>query len=278
MFALARLPVIQSLLFVPGARPDRFAKALASGADGVCIDLEDAVPPDGKVEARGAAFAALAKAPGLAIRINGLRTRAGLADLLALADAQIQPSLLLMPMVDDAAEPAIVRGVLGENCPPLVPLIETVRGLSNAAAIAADPTVALMMFGGADFCAELGVPLTWEATATARSQLVMACAGAGKGAIDVPFIGLDDEAGLAAECRSARAVGFTAKAAIHPAQLGAIHAAFRPSPAEIEEAEAAAVAFAQSGGAAVRFGGRMLEAPIMARFNRILALKERLDA
>ena len=197
--ALARLPVIQSLLFVPGARPDRFDKALASGADVVCIDLEDAVPQAGKVGARNTAITALADAPGQAIRINAIRTRDGLVDLLALADARLHLRLLLLPMVENAAELAIVAGVLGPNCPPLAPLIETARGLRNAAAI-------------------------------------------------------------------------------HPAQRGAIHAGFRPSPAEIQEAEAAATAFAESGGAAVLFGGRMPGAPIMAHFNRKPDLKERLDA
>ena len=116
--ALARLPVIQSLLFVPGARPDRFDKALASGADVVCIDLEDAVPQAGKVGARNTAITALADAPGQAIRINAIRTRDGLVDLLALADARLHLRLLLLPMVENVAELAIVAGVLGPNCPP----------------------------------------------------------------------------------------------------------------------------------------------------------------
>jgi (S)-citramalyl-CoA lyase len=269
---------VQSLLFVPGSRPDRFAKALASGADCVCVDLEDAVPPEGKDQARDDALAALVESPQFAIRINAVRTPAGQADLLALAEAPIRPRLLLLPMVEEAAEVEIVRKALAGNCMPLVPLIETVRGLGNAGAIAADPAVAMVMFGGADFSAELGVPLSWEATAVARSQLVMACAGAGKAAIDVPFIALDDEAGLAEECRRAKAIGFAAKAAIHPAQIAGIHAVFRPTGEEIAEAIAAEEAFRAAGGAAVRFNGKMLEIPVMRRYRRILALKVAIDA
>lgn len=269
---------LQSLLFVPGSRPERFAKALASGADCVCVDLEDAVPPEGKDQARADALAALAESPRLAIRINALRTDAGQADLRALAQAAIKPRLLLLPMVEDAAEPETVRHTLGMDCMPLIPLIETVRGLGQAGAIAADPAVGMVMFGGADFSAELGVPLCWEATAVARSQLVMACAGAGKTAIDVPWIALDDEAGLAEECRRAKTIGFAAKAAIHPAQIAPIHAVFRPTGEEIAEAMAAEEAFKAAGGAAVRFNGKMLEIPVMRRYRRILALKEAIDA
>lgn len=269
--------VFQSLLFVPGSRPERFAKALASGADCVCIDLEDAVPPEGKDEARRAALDAAATDPRLAVRINAIRTAFGIADLHALASAEVRPAVLLLPMVEDAAEVAIVREVLGAGT-ALVPLIETVNGLHNARAIAADPAVAGVMFGGADFSAELGVALGWEATMVARAQLVMACAAERKAAIDVPYIALDDEAGLADECARARALGFTAKAAIHPAQIGAIHAAFRPSAADISEAEEAEAAFVAAGGAAVRFKGKMLEAPIMARYRKILDLKEKIDA
>ncbi len=143
--------IIQSLLFVPGTKPERFAKALASGADCVCVDLEDAVPADEKDNARIAALSAIGEGQALALRINGVRTRAGLADLLALTEAAIRPSVLLVPMVEDAAEIAIVRAVLNDPAIALIPLIETVRGLNNAHAIAAEPQVAMLMFGGGDF-------------------------------------------------------------------------------------------------------------------------------
>lgn len=269
---------LQSLLFVPGNRPERFAKALASGADCVCIDLEDAVPAAEKANARDVAMDAVAGDHRLTIRINALSTRAGLADLLALAESDKRPNLLFLPMVECAAEIAITRAVLADPAVEFVPLIETVAGLSNAGAIAAEAGVVALMFGGGDFSAQLGVALSWEPLLVARSQLVMAAASAGKRAIDVPFIHMDDEAGLIEESARAKALGFSAKAAIHPAQIASIHKVFRPTADEIAEAEEAETAFAAAGGAAVRFKGKMLEAPVMARYQQILALKDYLHA
>lgn len=268
------------MLFVPGSKPDRFAKALASGADCVCIDLEDAVPAAEKDMARVAALAALADGadPRLALRINGVMTRAGLADLLALTQAERRPSLLFLPMVESATEVELVRTILADPAVRLVPLIETVAGLRAADAIAADPAVAMLMFGGGDFSAQLGVPLAWEPLAVARAQLVMAAAGANKPALDVPFIHLDDAAGLAEECRRAKALGFAAKAAIHPSQIAVIHEIFRPTAEELTEANSALAAFAAAGHRPVRHNGRMLEAPVVRRFEQILALKEKIDA
>ena len=260
-----------SLLFVPGSKPERFAKALASDADTVCIDLEDAVPPDGKAAARAAAIAAIA--PRVAIRINGVATRAGLADLLALAAAPVLPELIFVPMVESSEEIRIARAVLGDAA-HFVPLIETPVGLAAAAAIAAAPGVAAMMFGGGDFSASLGVALAWEPLLVARSQFILAAAAAGVPAIDVPFIAMDDEAGLAVESRQARMLGFQAKAAIHPAQLPAIHAAMRPDVAEVTAAREALVAWAEAQGGAVRFKGRMLEAPMVKRYAAIVAMAE----
>lgn len=256
---------MQSLLFVPGSRPERFQSALASGADAVCIDLEDAVPADDKASARAAAIAALGD-PRLAIRINGLTTRAAADDLAALFAAPVRPPLLLVPKVESADEltPAATLGI------PLVPLIETPKGLRAAHEIGAAPGVAAMMFGGGDLSAELGVELDWEPLRVARGLFILACAEAGVPAIDVPYIRLDQPDDLIEETRRAKAFGFAAKAAIHPNQIAAIHQVMRPSAEEIAEAEEAAAAFDAAGGAAVRFKGKMLEAPVMRRYWRIL--------
>lgn len=270
---------LTTVLFVPGSRPERTPKALASSADVVCVDLEDSVPPAQKAQARTAALAAIATGDRrLALRINGVATRAGLEDLLALADAKALPELLFVPMVNSAAEIGIVVAVLGERAPGIVPLIETVKGLHAAREIASAPGVVAMMFGGGDFAAELGVELAWEPLLAARSAIVLACAEAGIPAIDVPYIVLDETAGLLAETRAAKALGFCAKAAIHPAQLEAIDSVLRATAAEIAEAEEAAKVFAEAAGAAVRFKGRMLEAPIMRRYQRILAMRSKSDA
>jgi (S)-citramalyl-CoA lyase len=269
------MALIQSMLFVPGNKPERFAKALASGADSVCIDLEDAVPAAMKADARAVAIDAVGLDARIAIRINALPTRHGLADLLALAEADHRPSLIYLPMVEDEAEVRIAASILADNKVSFVPLIETVKGLGNAAAIAANPDVAMLMLGGADFSAQLGVDLSWEPLLVARSQLVMACAGAGKGAIDVPWIHFEDMAGLVDETQKAKGLGFVAKGAIHPAQIAPIHDVYRPTPEQIEEAKEAEKTFAEANGAAVRFRGRMLDTPVMGRYRQILEIGDR---
>lgn len=261
-----------SILFVPGSRPERFAKARQAGAGLTVIDLEDAVAASDKEGAREAALACVAASPqGWAVRINGVTTAAGLADLLALHGAAVMPHCLLVPMVESGRDLEVVAGALGQACPALVPLIETPRGLRSALEIARGPKVAAVMFGGGDFAGELGVNLAWEPLLAARQQLLLACAEAHVPAIDVPWIALDDEIGLARECAQARAIGFAAKAAIHPRQIAAIEAAFGPSAEELAEAEEALAAFDAGGGQVLRFRGRMLEAPIIKHYRAVIA-------
>jgi (S)-citramalyl-CoA lyase len=272
------LRAFTNFLFVPGNRTERFAKALASAADLVCIDLEDSVPLAEKDDARGAALAAIAAHDQgrLALRINGLRTAAGFADILALAVSN-RPEFLFVPMVESATELDILRNILGDGI-AFIPLIESVKGIRAAAGIASSPGVSAIMFGGGDFAGELGVKLAWEPLLHARCEIIMASAAANIGAIDVPYIDLENDAGLADECGKAKALGFQAKAAIHPRQIDAIHSAFRPSAAEISEARSAIAAFEAAGGAAIRFQGKMLEAPIIRRYQQILYLGETSNA
>lgn len=262
-----------SILFVPGSRPERITKALASAADLVCIDLEDAVAPGDKDTARSAVIAAL---PGLdrqrvAVRINSGMTRHGMKDMIALAESGHAPALLLVPMVEHEAEIMQLGRVLDASATGLVPLVETVAGLRNAHLIASQPGVVAMMFGGGDFSAQLGVDLAFDPLLVARGQFIMACADAGVPAIDVPFVQLDDTDGLADECRKVRALGFAAKAAIHPAQVDAINTAFRADAAAVAEADAAIAAYEAAGGMAIRHNGKMLEAPIVARMRAMVA-------
>jgi citrate lyase beta subunit len=181
-------------------------------------------------------------------------------------------------MVESARDIAIIASVLALESPVIVPLVETASALRAAAEIARSDKVAAMMFGGGDLSADIGVELAWEPLIVARGQFVLACAGAEIGIIDVPFIRLDDASGLEEEAQKAKALGFTAKAAIHPAQLPAIRQAFGPTEAQIQEARDAVEAFRLAGGKAVRHQGRMLEAPLMRRYEEILSSQEKLDA
>ncbi len=269
MFAAA------SLLFVPGSRPDRFAKAKAGGAGLTIIDLEDAVAAGDKGSAREAALEQVSSdGEGWAVRINAVTTAAGVRDLAVLTECVDLPGTLLVPMVEAEAEIAVVVGALEGRCPALIPLIETPKGLRNTLAIAAHDAVTALMFGGGDFSGELGVELAWEPLLGARQQFILACAEARKPAIDVPFVVLDDEAGLAKECAQGLALGFAAKAAIHPRQVPTIDAAFAPSEGEVAEAREALEAYEAGGERAIRFKGRMLEAPFIKKYRAVIARAE----
>jgi citrate lyase beta subunit len=224
----------RSLLFVPGSRPDRFAKALASGADIVCVDLEDAVAPDAKVAAQEAALAFLAEAtegaPTRAVRMNALGTLQGLRDLAAIAAAAPRHGLLVIPKVEDAAEIRVAAAVLAEAGATLriLPLVETLRGVEAAHAIAASsPLMAGLILGGVDLAAELGVEPGGEGLDHARGRIVHAAHAAGIEAMDVPCLDVRDATVAAREAAAARRIGFTGKAAIHPCRSTR---STRPSP------------------------------------------------
>lgn len=263
----------RSLLFVPGSRPDRFDKALSSSVAYVCIDLEDAVAGDDKHDARQTTMAWLAENPDprIALRINTLASRDGILDLLAL-EALVASPLILVPKIESAEELRIATAILAYRDPTFVPLIETVRGIANAAEIACTPSCAALMFGGADYAAELGVAPAWEPLLAARHAIVAAGARGSLPVIDMPWLDIRDEIGLGQEAHRARALGFLAKAAIHPTQIDPIEAAFRPSGAEIAHASAAVKHFDEAGGRAIKFEGELLDAPVVKRYRRVLAM------
>lgn len=274
------LEPMQSLLFVPATRPDRVRKALATEADVVCVDLEDSIPGPAKDDARATALGVLKDhaSERLIVRINALTTAAGIADLLALSQNDARPPVIMIPKTESSRDIEIVASVLGNGGVRVIPLIETARGLRSAVEIVSSRGVHAAMFGGGDLSGELGVALEWTPLLVARAQFLLACAEAGVPAIDVPFVNLEDAPGLESETRQAIALGFSAKAAIHPDQIPHIHAVMRPTADELDRAREAAAAFGSGGGAAVRFHGRLLEEPLMRRYRRLLALEYRKDA
>ena len=262
-----------TLLFVPGDRPDRFSKALATEAGLVCMDLEDAVAPPDKDRARQLVLAFCSEAPPerLAIRINGpTTTPSGLADLLALAKISCTLPRLLLPKTEAPTELSVIASVLGDRGVELMPLVETAEGVANATEIGRQPGVTALMFGGVDFSRDIGSDISWEPLLYARAAIVQAAARAHVRAFDMPFLSLADPLALEAETVRIKALGFTGKMAIHPSQVPAINRIFQPTEDEIEEARAAVAAFQVSGGAAVQFRGRLLDAPMMPRYERVL--------
>lgn len=266
--------VERSLLFVPGARPERFGKALAARADIVCIDLEDSVPMDGKDAARAAAMGFIVEqgAPaGLWLRINPVRSQAGLADLLAVLHAAVMPVALMLPKLSDPADLALLDEVLSDRAMALVPLIETASGLRNAAAIARSPRVTSLLFGAVDLSAELGCTLDWEPLLFARSSLVAAAAEGGIGLFDVPHIDVQDVEGLRAGTARAKALGFTGRACIHPSQVAVVNEIFTPTQAEIARARRVVGAFQAAGGGVALLDGKLIEIPVVRAARRVLA-------
>jgi citrate lyase beta subunit len=269
----------RNLLFVPGTRPDRFAKALAAGPDMVTVDLEDAVIPAHKDGARARSMPLFddARADRIErlVRINGVRTPFGLKDLLAIVEHPTPPDGVMLPKVESADEVRIVGALLQRAARPvgLHVIIESNAGLDQARAIAAAcRSIRSLLFGAVDMAAELGSALDFTSLLYARSRVVHAAASCGLDAIDVPYLDLDDEAGLALECRLVRDLGFTGKAAIHPRQLGPINAAFTPDAARIAYARKVIAAFEAAKDGLVVVEGKLIELPVVRSARRTLAI------
>lgn len=276
------LSALRCFLFFPGSRPALHPKAVASGADGVCADLEDAVGPAGKDAAREAVAGLVEREAGeagagghlLIVRVNAPDTDAGARDLEALAGLGALPDALLVPMVTGVASLERVREALGERAGelPLIALIETARGLATVDALGAvvAPEGALML-GGHDLSLELGARPGWEPLLHARSRIVHAAALAGVPALDMPLLELDDPEALRREARRARELGFSGKAAIHPDQVAPIQARFTPTDDEVEEARRVVEASGKAGGDAVLLDGKVVDGPVLEAARRTLA-------
>jgi (S)-citramalyl-CoA lyase len=258
------------LLFTPGNRAERFAKAGAAGADAVILDLEDAVSLPDKDKARATLVEFFGKPqPGFGLRVNNIHTPAGVRDLDALASSKVRPGFIVLPKVESAFE---VRLYSRHVAIPLIATIESARGVDAASGIAsADPLVRALAFGGADLAVDLRAELAWEPMLYGRARTVQAAATAGIAAIDVPHVNLEDEAGLRADALRAKAMGFSAKLAIHPKQVPVILEVFTPTAAEIERAKAIVAAYEAAGGNVVEYQGKMVEGPIVKSAQRILA-------
>lgn len=274
----------RSLLFAPANRPDVHAKALAAGPDMLCLDLEDAVPPSAKAEGRatGVAFLAGARADDRTervLRINALRSREGIRDIEAVMAAAPEAGVLFLPKVTDAGELRLADDLLTEAAPGLQlgVLIETAEGLENARAIlATSDRIAFAMFGGADLAADLGVELAFEPLFYARSRLAHVAALAGVDLIDVPCLAFRDVEAIAAEARQVKALGYTGKAALHPAGLDPIHEVFSPTEEELTRAEKIVAAYHASPNGLATVDGKLVEKPVVRAMSRIVALKDRL--
>ena len=262
----AALLAARTLLFVPGARPDRFAKAAAAGADLVVLDLEDAVAPADKSTARDAVADWLAGGGGGIVRINAVGTDWYADDVAAVAGTGAP---VMLPKAQDPAEVAELVSALGAGA-AVVPLVETARGVHRAVEVCAVAGVVRPAFGSIDLAAELGVdPTDREALRYARSAVVLGARAAGAASpIDGVTTAVRDEQLLLEDCAHALSLGFTAKLCIHPAQVVPVSTAFAPTAEQVDWARSV-IAAAADGGVAV-LDGKMIDKPVVDRARALL--------
>ncbi|HEX8977562.1 MAG TPA: CoA ester lyase [Solirubrobacteraceae bacterium] len=283
-------PPIRSYLYAPGSNPRVMEKALGAGADAVILDLEDAVGPDDKLVARDRVAAVItgAGAAGggeLHVRINRAADGPDLDDLAAVTTPGLTG--IRLPKVESAAEVRAVAGALdtleqaagmAAGTVLLYLSIETAAAALAAAELAAAPRVARLVFGATDFLADIGAPGTADgpATVVARGMLVLASRAAGIGApVDSVHTALDDEEGLRRSACSARALGFFGKSVIHPRQIAVVHQVFTPTSGELAEARRVLAHVEVHGDGASVLDGQMIDAAVVARARRIVAMTER---
>lgn len=277
---MTTLALARTFLFVPGDRPERHARALASGAGAVVVDLEDAVAPERKAIARTQLDHSVAALPSgahgrLLVRINASGTPWHAEDV-ALAGrlaAQRRLAGVLLPKAERAGDLAALAGVVGADV-ALLPLIESVAGLDALAALAAAPQVLRLVFGHLDFQLDAGLACGPDEAELVPVRLALLLASRRAGlAPPVDGITADwrDTARLAAEAARARRGGFGAKLCVHPEQVPVVQAAFTPSADERAWAHRVRDAARAAGGGVVKVDGRMVDAPVVRLAERLLA-------
>ncbi len=272
-------PIVRSYLFVPGNRPDLYEKAYASEAEAVIVDLEDAVGPDEKEGAREAAAAWLDSAhlgfshpdfshPVL-LRINAAGSEWFEEDLALVGLPGV--SAVVLPKTESVED---VRRVGERTRPevPVLPLIESAKGMLRAMEIAHEPSVQRLVFGALDLQHDLGITGDGEELHTFRSQLVLVSRLAGiQPPVDGVWTDFHDEEGLRAHTQRGRRFGFGATLCIHPSQIGPVNECFRPTPEEIDWAKRVLDAVESSKGSVVALDGQMIDRPLILMAERILS-------
>ena len=278
MSAPSTIAAATALLFVPATRPDRFARALATGADAIVIDLEDGVAPDARDAAREsltaaiAAFGAAQRARAL-LRINAVDTRWHAAEVVVAARLVSEGvASVMLPKADSATQVENLARALGpQGC--VVPLVESCAGLSTVDGLAEAMGVTRLAFGNLDLTTDLGIACDEAESELIPTRFALVHASRRRG-IAAPLDGVTPDArnALRVGRDASRAVrmGFGAKLRNHPDQVASVRDAFRPTPAELDWARRVAVE-ADAGKALFTLDGRMADAPVIASARRTLA-------
>ncbi len=258
----------RSYLFVPGDRADRFAKAAASGADAIILDLEDAVAPSAKEAAREAVAGWFADGGAGIVRINALETPFAEADLAMLAHSD---AAIMVPKASPAALAEVSLRIPGRS---LIALVESVEGLVTVQAVATSTGVERLAFGNLDFGTDARIPGEGGTLDPARFAIAIASRHANLAPpIDGVTVDISDAERLAEDVARARRLGFTAKLCIHPKQVAAVNEAFTPSADEIAWAKRVLAAVSEAEGV-VQLDGKMVDAPVISRARTILEAGE----
>ena len=275
----------RSFIFTPGLKPEMFPKALNSGADMVCVELEDGIAPKDKEIARKLAIKIFQEKKiedsiERILRINCLREKFGIDDVKSILETDSPPPALMIPKVKTSDEIILLDKLLsekGHDCRIHV-IIETNEGLENVYKIAnCSNRIDALFFGGVDMSAELRCENKWEPLLYARSRIVHAAASAGIDAIDVPYLDLEDLEGMRKEAILAKELGFSGKGSIHPKQIPILNEVFTPSKSAIKKAQKIVSIFEKANTGLVVIDGKLIEKPVLREMYRILSIAEKIS-
>ena len=282
---LNKLRVRRSFIFTPGLQPEMFPKALASGADMVCIELEDGIAIKDKDQARKNTIDALKtlevkSGVELVVRVNCQRTKFGLLDLEAFISSKLKVKSLMLPKVKTPEEVTFIDDLL-TDCnldTDLHVIMETNEALESIYDIAhSSKRIVALYFGGVDMAAELRVPNKFENLIYARSKLVHAGASVGVDVIDVPYLDLEDMNGMKKEAELVKNLGFTGKGSIHPKQINILNEIFTPTKEEIIKAKKIVDQFNDSNTGLVVIDGKLIEKPVLREMQRKILIADKID-
>jgi citrate lyase subunit beta / citryl-CoA lyase len=262
----------RSYLFVPGDRSDRFDKALASVADRVIVDLEDAVPIGNKAAARAAVAQWLRPDKSVIVRVNSADTEWFQKDIQLASIPGVAG--LMVPKAEELSAELIE--LCGAHQKFIIPMIETAVGFQSLSRLAATPNVQRIAFGSIDFQVDLGIPGEGNALLFFRSQIVLQSRiGNLPAPLDGVTVDINNTEQLTADAEYAKQLGFGAKLCIHPKQVETVNQVFSPSAQEIAWAARVIEAIAASNGAAVAVDGKMVDRPVLLKAKRIQSAVER---
>ena len=282
---LNKISVRRSFIFTPGLKPEMFPKAIASGTDMVCIELEDGIAIKDKDQARKNTFKALESLEvkggvELVVRVNCQRTKFGLMDLEAVISSKTNVKAIMLPKVKTPDEITFIDDLL-TDCgldTDLHVIMETNEALESIYDIAhASKRIVALYFGGVDMAAELRVPNEYKNLIYARSRLVHAGASVGVDVIDVPYLDLEDMDGMKKEAELVRDLGFTGKGSIHPKQINMLNEIFTPSKEEIIKAKKIVDQFNESDTGLVVIDGKLIEKPVLREMQRKILIADKIN-